>query len=102
MNTSTTPTPAHAELERAARAQEALDNPLIAEALAAWEQEITESWKTSPLRDAEGRERLRLMLEASIAFKAHLLRTMETGQLQRLQMQQHRTWAERAKAVVSR
>lgn len=101
-DTLNSPTPARVELERGAHAQAALDNPLIAEALAAWEKDITESWQQSPLRDVEGRERLRLMLEASKAFKAHLQRTMETGQLQRLQLKQQRTWLERAKAVVSR
>jgi hypothetical protein len=93
------PTPAHVELERGSHAAAALENPLIAEALAAWETEITESWKTSPLRDVEGREKMRLMLEAAQVFRRHLLRTMETGQLQRVQMQQQRTWLERVKSV---
>lgn len=68
-------------IARAAKAQEALENPLIAEALDAWDKEITEAWKNSPLRDAEGREKLRLMLEASKTFKAHLTKVMETGQI---------------------
>ena len=68
-------------LARAAQAKDALENPLIAEALDAWDKEITEAWKNSPLRDAEGREKLRLMLEASKTFKAHLTKTMETGKL---------------------
>lgn len=77
------PTPARVEMQRGADAEAALANPLIAEALAAWESEITRSWQTSPLRDVDGRERLRLMLEASRAFKAFLLETMQTGQLAR-------------------
>lgn len=68
-------------LNRAARAQELLDNPLLSEALDAWDKEITDAWKNSPLRDAEGREKLRLMLEASKTFKSHLLKTVETGQV---------------------
>lgn len=93
------PTPAHVELERASHAQAALDNPLIAEALAAWEQEIVDTWKASPLRDAEGREKLRLMLDACQKFKEHMNRTIETGQLQRLQMQQE-SWLHRARTAV--
>lgn len=85
MTDPTLPTPAHVELERASHARAALENPLIAEALAAWELEIVESWKTSPLRDAEGREKLRLMLEAAQSFRLHLTRTVETGQLRRIQ-----------------
>lgn len=80
------PVPARVELERAARAREALENPLIAEALSAWELEITEAWKTSPLRDAEGRERLRQLLEASKTFKRHLTSIMETGELRKVEM----------------
>ena len=87
MSTPIEPTPAHVELERAGHARAAIDNPLIAEALAAWELEITEAWKQSPLRDVDAREKLRLMLEAAKHFQAHLQRTLETGQLQRLQME---------------
>lgn len=68
-------------LARAAKAQEALDNPLIAEALSAWETEITDAWKKSPLRDVEGREKLRLMLEAANTFKTHLEAVVATGKL---------------------
>lgn len=90
---------AQAELTRSSQAQAALENPLIAEALSAWEMEITEAWKTSPLRDAEGRERLRLMLEASKQFKAHLERTVETGQIRRAQIQRDNL-AQRAMAAM--
>jgi len=85
------PTPASVELRRAEHAREALDNPLVAEALGAWEREITDAWKRSPLRDAEGRERLRLMLEAARQFEAHLRTTIETGQLARVQIEDKRS-----------
>ena len=96
------PTPARVEMQRGADAEAALANPLIAEALSAWESEITRSWQTSPLRDVEGRERLRLMLEASKTFKGFLLETMQTGQLARetmltetrLQQERQRTMQE--------
>jgi hypothetical protein len=96
------PTPARVEMQRGADADAALANPLIAEALSAWESEITRSWQTSPLRDVEGRERLRLMLEASKSFRAYLLQTMQTGQLARetmlaetrLQQERQRTMQE--------
>jgi hypothetical protein len=63
----------------------ALENPIVIEALNAWEQEITESWKTSPLRDVDGREKLRLMLEAASHFRLHLTKVLQTGQMQQIQ-----------------
>ena len=73
------------EIVRANHAQDALNNPLIQEALSHYETEITEAWKNSPLRDVEGRERLRLMLAAHQAFKSYLNTTMETGKLAQAQ-----------------
>lgn len=88
------------DLHRAAQAQEALENPLIAEALAAWETEITEAWKKSPLRDVEGRERLRLMLEAAQSFKAHLNTVIATGKMIRAKTRSPSMW-ERTRATLS-
>ncbi len=90
----------HQALNRAAKAQEALENPLIAEALSAWETEITETWKTSPLRDVDGREKLRLMLEAAAVFRLHLTRIVETGQLLRAPVPAPSIWA-RARETLS-
>ena len=84
------------QINQAARAQELLDNPLLSEALDAWDKEITDAWKNSPLRDAEGREKLRLMLEAAKTFKAHLLKTVETGKIIRARQP---SFAERLKSV---
>lgn len=69
------------EVQRGADAQALLDNPLMLEAIQAYEDEITNLWKTSPLRDVEGREKLRLMLEASSKFRAYMVTTVETGKL---------------------
>lgn len=94
------PTDQRTEIARGQYATEALDNPLIGEALVAWEKEITEAWKTSPLRDVDGRERLRLMLEASRQFQAFLSRTMETGKLAEVQIEQQRTLMDRARGLL--
>jgi len=83
------------EVQRGADAQALLDNPLLSEALAAFEQEITDQWKKSPLRDVEGREKLRLMLEASAKFSAYLLTTANTGKLAVESIRQKRTVAQR-------
>lgn len=88
------------QLQRAAHALDALNNPLISEALAQWEQDITETWKTSPLADVAGREKLRLMLQAAQQFQAHLRLTIETGQLIRAQTQEPTMW-QRIRAGIS-
>ena len=71
-------------LIRANRAREVLENPLLEEALAHYEQEIVSLWKASPLRDVEGRERLRLMLAAQEHFRTYLTNTMAAGKLARV------------------
>lgn len=69
------------EVSRGAQAAELLDNPLLAEALAAFELEIIEQWKNSPARDQDGRERLWNMLQANRKFQQVLTTHIETGKL---------------------
>jgi hypothetical protein len=89
-----------AELNRADHAKQAAENPLLAEALTAWETEILQAWQHSPLRDVEGRERLRLMLEASKCFRQYLETTIKTGQMAKVEIQRERTKLEQVKAWV--
>jgi hypothetical protein len=77
---------ARMEVARGAQAGELLDNPLIVEALDAYENEIVQLWKTSPLRDVEGREKLRQMLDAATKFRAYMMTTVETGKLAKAQI----------------
>ena len=95
-----TPTNERTEIARGQDAEALRDNPLLAEALDAWEMEITEAWKTSPLRDAEGRERLRLMLEASRMFRRFVATTVDTGRLAEIQTQQQRTMMDRVRGLL--
>lgn len=78
------------EVQRGANAQALIDNPLMIEALDAYENEIVNQWKTSPLRDADGREKLRLMLDAATKFRAYLLTTADTGKLASATIQEKR------------
>lgn len=71
-------------LIRANRAKEALENPVLIEALEHYEKEMVKAWMTSPQRDAEGRERLFLMLSAHRAFREYLENTLESGKLARI------------------
>lgn len=79
------------EIDRERQARELLEHPLLAEALDTYEREITETWKTSPLRDAEGREKLHQMLTAATRFRAFLTQTIQTGQMARIQLERERT-----------
>jgi hypothetical protein len=87
-----------AELNRADHAKQIAENPLLAEALTAWETEILQAWQQSPLRDVEGRERLRLMLEASKCFRQYLDTTIRTGQMAKVEIERERSKLERVKA----
>ncbi|KPF66113.1 hypothetical protein IP84_17010 [beta proteobacterium AAP99] len=71
------------DVNRGAHARAALENPLIVEALEAFEQEITNQWKNSPLRDVEGREKLRMLLEAQNKFRQYLQSTMDNAAIAR-------------------
>jgi hypothetical protein len=76
------------EMQRGEWARQLQENPLLREALDTYETEIVEAWKTSPVRDAEGRERLKLMLDAQKRFRSFLETTATTGKLASTQVQQ--------------
>lgn len=69
------------EIERARRAQELLDNELLASALAAIETEVVEQWAACPARDKEGKEALWQLMKTSHKFRALLRGYVDTGKL---------------------
>jgi hypothetical protein len=70
-----------AEINRGQKAAQLLAEPLIAEAFAVFANEVQERWSKSPARDAEGREKLYLMLKAAERVQAHLSSLIESGKL---------------------
>lgn len=70
-----------ADIQRGVKAQQLLNEPLLIEAFAALQQECTDKWQNSPARDAEGREKLFLMLQASLRVQRHLTSLIESGQM---------------------
>ena len=92
------PTRLQTEVARGQDAEGLIGNALLNEAIEAWELEIVRTWKQSPLRDAEGRERLRLMLEAAQVFRSYIKKTAETGKLAQIQIKQQ-TAMDRAKRL---
>lgn len=80
------------------RAQEVLENEVFQQVFADIEQEYTEAWKTSPARDAEGREKLWMYLRLLQKLKEQIVTTFETGKLAKLDLEHRQTLADRAKA----
>ena len=66
---------------RGIRARELLDNELVQEALATLQAEYLKAWEASPARDAEGRERLWVMVKLVEKFRGHLEQVFEAGKL---------------------
>ena len=85
-------------IARATRAREVLNNEEWQAAFTAIEEELTEAWKTSPHRDAEGREKLFLALTMLNKVKASLEQTMQSGKLALLNLRhQNPTMREQAR-----
>lgn len=81
MTATPIPIDAREQLARADAADAILKHPLIAEALDAYEKELTAAWKNSHAADREGREKIHYLLRAQQEFRAHLVRTITTGKL---------------------
>lgn len=82
------------------QARQVLENSAFQQAFDDITQELTEQWKQSPARDAEGREKLYQLLRLSEKYRAILTTSLETGRLARIEVEHNRTLAERAKALI--
>lgn len=83
-----------------AKAREVLENDAFIGAFEQIEQEIVEQWKTAPLRDTAGREKLHQFLTMLNKVKTCLTATMETGKLAALDLEYKQTLLERAKGAI--
>lgn len=70
---------AELEIRRGRDAAQLLAHPMLVEAFQDIETEIVSKWQSSPARDAEGREKLWMMLQLLRRVKAHLSSHVETG-----------------------
>lgn len=84
-------------VHRGARAKECLDNEEFQAAFTAIEEDLTNAWKTSPQRDAEGRERVFLALTMLSKVRSAIVQTMETGKLAAEELKYKKTLADRVK-----
>lgn len=69
------------EARRGLFAQQALENPLVSEALDTIERKITESWQNTPPSNLQQQQQLRLQLEASKMFRRFLEATIQNGKV---------------------
>jgi hypothetical protein len=85
------------EIYLANRAKEVLENEAYLDAFALIKTEIENQWRSSPARDAEGREKLWLMQSLLTRLQATLETTMQSGKLAAADVQHKRTMAQRLK-----
>ena len=79
-----------------------LENEAFGAAFDAIEAEVTEQWKNSPARDADGRERLWSYLMMLRKVKAQLTTTLETGKLAQMELQHQQSLRDKARGWLSR
>lgn len=77
-----------------------LENDQFKQAFEAIEQEITEAWKTSPVRDEDGRRELFRLLMSAQKFKTVLQARLETGKLASLELERKRTMPQKVKELI--
>jgi hypothetical protein len=90
------------ELQRAERARQLLEDPMIQEALDVMERDLFEAWLASPARDSEGREWLWRHSVNTRKFRDMLRGTMESGTLALEKLRGRQTIVDRALNVVRR
>lgn len=69
------------QVNRGEEARRLMQHPLLAEAFATIEQEVTEAWQNSPARDVTGRESLWLQVKLLHRLRGQLESVMETGKV---------------------
>jgi hypothetical protein len=84
------------------KAREVLDNEAFQWAVDEIDKELTEAWKFSPARDADGRERIFLMQQMLYKMQQALKTTLETGQLAKEELRYKQSLADRAKESLQR
>lgn len=80
------------------QSKQVLENPAFAKAFDDIKTEYTQAWMNSPARDAEGREKLYLMVKLAEKLQATLILSMEDGKMARVQMEYERDQLARQRA----
>jgi|TARA_R110002096_G_scaffold342447_1_gene535437 hypothetical protein len=69
------------ELDRGAKAERLMRDPMLIEAFIQLDEYYTEAWKDSPLDGKKDRETIFLYLSALREVRAHLTQIAKTGEL---------------------
>lgn len=69
------------ERKLGADAEYLLDHPIYKDAVNRLRDEIMQQWRNAPARDAEGRERLWVMLKLLERIEAHIATVAQTGRM---------------------
>lgn len=83
------------------RAREVLENEAFIGAMADIKSEITDQWTKSPARDAEGREKLWMLLSLANKLESTLKTTFDSGKLAKLDLEHQRTIQQRLRDALS-
>ena len=70
-----------AQVDRAAKAEALLRDPIMVEAFEALDREFVSAWKESAITDTEAREHIYRLLQALDALKGHFRQVLEDGKL---------------------
>lgn len=81
--------------ERAQRAQQLLDNELLAEAFKTLEDSYASAWRSTALDDAQGREKLFLAINLVGKVRDHLNAAVANGRLAQAELAEIARTAER-------
>lgn len=74
------------EVDAGRQAEYLLEHPIYLQAMSTLRHEITQQWSSSPARDAEGRERLWVMLKLLDRIQGHITSVAETGKMAKKQI----------------
>ena len=75
-------------IERGAKAEKLIKDPLLCEAFDLVKQSLTKAWETSPVRDKDGREYLYLMIKAVNDSHGYLEQALRDGKVALHSMEQ--------------
>lgn len=75
------------QVRRADRARQLLGDDLIREAREQIERTLWDQFKSSPLRDVEGREKLRLMQDMCDKFFGYFAAVVQDGEVAKLEIE---------------
>lgn len=79
------------EAQRGVRAKHILEDEVYRDAWNAVEASIVDRWKSSPIADAEGQQKLRMMLHVMASVRRQLEDTMDTGKLASAQIEEEQS-----------